>query len=256
MWNLEAGEIVISAARSLQPINLRGVCAVYLLAYRMIWSGAFTLLSVASFTDTNIPIWEYDSSPIRTGSIFHSRLPIRKVCSSTWVLLPFRQRVGINWNLIGTDLPKSQSHRESHCAMTLSVRLWAHVQRIHHINFIFCTIHNASYVDSVDVNFRCRKSIKPKASKKNLERSKSDQWLLWRVMTMMKFLPKELPPLIISFTFKQKKAIDFSLYSGPSLPYITHNRFIPLNIIKYQICIWLINHILTNTITIGQNGES
>lgn len=46
-----------------------------------------------------------------------------------------RQRLALNWNLIGTDSHKSQSHRESHCAMTLSVRLWGQVRRIHYINF-------------------------------------------------------------------------------------------------------------------------
>ncbi len=74
------------AARTFQPINLRrfGVCALGTIGN---WHTAWYDRGIY-----HIPIWDDDSSPTRTGSIFHSRYSIRQVCSSTWVLLPFQTK--------------------------------------------------------------------------------------------------------------------------------------------------------------------
>lgn len=205
------------------------------LAYRMIWSG----------TSTKIPIWDDDSSPIRTGSIFHSRLP-------TSVLLPFQTKtcneLKLDWHRF-TQIPVGSGVTLRHDVIC----------EIHHINFtILYNSYTLSYVDSLDVNFRCRKGIKPDASKKKKT---------WKEASVISGFHDELRQWwnlyhkIFHLPSSKKKAINFSLYSSlSSLLSATYStpqtlRFLSLNI-TFKFDSLLINNFHTNTITIDKHGQS
>lgn len=64
-------------------------------------------------SESNCIIWDDDSCPIRTGSIFHSRFPIGYYYHS-------RQRLATNWHLIGTwfaQINTNPSRIGSHIAL-------------------------------------------------------------------------------------------------------------------------------------------
>lgn len=151
------------AARTFQPINLRrfGVCALGTIGN---WHTAWYDRGIY-----HIPIWERWFFP--DSDRIH-RFSIRQVCSSTWVLLPFQTKtcteLELDWHRFA-QIPVASGVTLRHDVICETVRASTTD------TLLFCTIYMVlCYVDSLDVNFRCRKASSqthPK-KKKNLERSK------------------------------------------------------------------------------------
>lgn len=142
------------AARTFQPINLRrfGVCALGTIGN---WHTAWYDRGIY-----HIPIWDDDSSPTQTGSIFHSSIQFGTIT------VPDKD---LHW--IGTWLAQIRTNPSRIGSHTAPWRyLWdceGKYDGYTTSTSLFCTINMAPcYVDSLDVNFRCRKGIKPNASKK------------------------------------------------------------------------------------------